>query len=94
MAAIQTTTLKLDPVLKDRVKRLAESQRRTAHWVMKEAIEGYVKHKEERQSLLEEAEESWRHYKETGLHITFEELSAWLQTWGTDHESEPPECHT
>ena len=22
-----------------------------------------------------------------------DEMSAWLRTWGTDDESEPPECH-
>ena len=94
MAAIQTTTLKLDPELKDRVKRLAESQRRTSHWVMKEAIEGYVKREEDRQAFIKEGLESYRHYKETGLHLTLDEVSAWLKTWGTDAETEAPECHT
>jgi hypothetical protein len=31
--------------------------------------------------------------KRTGLHITLDELDAWLKTWGTDHETEPPQCH-
>jgi predicted transcriptional regulator len=94
MAAIQTTTLKLDPELKDRVKRVAESQRRTAHWVMKEAIEGYVSRAEERQAFIKEGLESLREYEETGLHVTFEEVSTWLKSWGTENELDPPECHT
>jgi predicted transcriptional regulator len=94
MAAAQTTTLKLDPDLKERVKRLAESQRRTAHWVMREAIVEYVQHEEERIAFLKEEEESWREYQETGLHLTLEEVSEWLKTWGTEDEREAPECHT
>ena len=37
-----TTSLKLDPEMKQRVQRLAAAQRRTAHWIMREAIEEYV----------------------------------------------------
>ena len=93
MPAIQTTTLKLDPDLKTRVNRLAESKRRTAHWVMKEAIEDYVKREEERQAFIKEGLESYRHYKETGLHLTLEEASRWLKTWGTEDETTAPACH-
>ena len=94
MAGTQTTSLKLDLQLKERVKRLAESQRRTAHWVMREAIEGYVTRAEERQAFIQEGLDSWKEYQETGLHLTLDEVSKWLETWGTENETEAPECHT
>ena len=41
-----STSIKLDPETKDRVQKLAASRKRTAHWVMKEAIEQYVNREE------------------------------------------------
>jgi predicted transcriptional regulator len=36
---------------------------------------------------------SWAEYQETGLHLTADEVNAWLRTWGTEADMEPPECH-
>jgi len=36
--SIQTTSLKLDKVVLSRIRQLATLKRRSAHWVMKEAI--------------------------------------------------------
>lgn len=52
---------------------------------MLEAIQQYVDR--------EEALASWASYKETGRHLTGEEVRAWLDTWGTDAEGPVPECH-
>lgn len=41
-----------------------------------------------------EALASWEHYQATGQHVTGEEILAWLATWGTDQESEPPLCRS
>ena len=48
----------------------------------------------ERLALIEEVRLSVEHYKRTGLHVTWDEMEAWLETWGTDHETPPPESHT
>jgi predicted transcriptional regulator len=40
-----------------------------------------------------EAVESWEHYQETGLHVTGEEVIAWVETWGTENEKKAPMCH-
>ncbi len=88
-----TTTLKLDDVLKERVRRLAESRQRTPHWIMREAIALYVEREEARESFHREAMESWRAFRETGDHLTGSEVDAWLATWGTNEEIEAPSCH-
>ena len=49
---------------------------------------------EERRAWYMEGVRSLEHYERTGLHVTWEEMEAWLKTCGTDHETEPPECHT
>lgn len=89
-----STSLKIDAELKERIQNLATVRQRSASWIMKEAITQYVNREEARESFAREAMESWEHYKETGLHITLDELSAWLNTVGTDAETDPPQCHT
>jgi predicted transcriptional regulator len=87
------TSIKIDDELKSRVQHLAERRRRSAHWIMREAITQYVEREEARESFRREAMASWAEYQETGLHLTGEEASAWLKTWGTEADMEPPECH-
>lgn len=41
-----------------------------------------------------EALASWEHYQATGLHVPGQEVIAWLETWGTDHECDPPLCRS
>jgi predicted transcriptional regulator len=88
-----TTSLKLDDALKDRVKRLAEAQRRTPHWLMREAIADYVQRAEKRETFKQEALASLADYRQTGLHLTGAEIDSWLESWGTDSETEAPACH-
>ena len=59
---------------------------------MREAIAQYVEREEAREGLKEEALASWAAYQETGRHLTGEEVRAWLNTWGTDQETEAPDC--
>ena len=89
----KTTSIKLDDELKGRVQHLAETRRRSSHWIMREAIAQYVEREEARESFKQEALASWTAYKETGRHLTGEEVRGWLNTWGTDDESAVPECH-
>ena len=87
------TSLKIDDALKSRVQHLASQRRRSAHWIMLEAIEQYVEREEARESFKQEALNSWAAYQETGKHLTGEEVGLWLSTWGTDDEKAAPECH-
>jgi predicted transcriptional regulator len=86
-------SVKIDDELKGRVQRLAESRRRSSHWIMREAIEQYVDREEARASFRAEARESWKNYQETGLHLTGQEVRDWLRGWGTEEETEIPSCH-
>lgn len=93
MMTAVSTSIKLDPNMKDRVQRVADSMRRTSHWVMKEAVEKYISDAERREAWERESLEALREFDETGLHVTGEEVMAWLETWGTDDEKPAPECH-
>lgn len=87
------TSIKIDEDLKERLQHLASLRRRSAHWIMREAIRQYVEREEARESFKQEAMASWAAYQETGLHLTGQEVRTWLQSWGTDTEAELPECH-
>ena len=50
--------------------------------------------REERRAWYQEALDSLEHYERTGLHLTGEEVDAWLDTWSDEKFIEPPECHT
>ena len=93
MAAASTTSLKLDDDIKGRVQRLAAARRRSAHWVMREAIEQYVEREEQREQQRQSALMAWAEYQATGLHATAEEADAWLAKLEAGEEASPPECH-
>lgn len=58
---------------------MAESRRRSAHWILREAIAQYV----EREALRQDALRVWESYQQTGLHLTHEEADAWLDEFGS-----------
>jgi predicted transcriptional regulator len=86
-------SVKLDPETRARIERLAETRRRTAHWMMREAIEQYVAREEKREAFRQDTLKAWEEFQMTGLHATGEEVEAWLSTWGTDEEQPAPACH-
>lgn len=87
------TSIKLDEHLQDRVRHLAEQRRRTPHWIMREAIAQYVEREEKRESFKQEAMAAWQHFQATGLHVTHEEMDAYLAKLEAGEDAEPPECH-
>jgi predicted transcriptional regulator len=91
--ASQTTSLKLEPELKKRVQKLASMRRRSAHWILREAVEQYVSREEEREKLRQDALSAWTHYQTTGLHTTAEEVDAWMEKLEKGEDAEAPECH-
>ena len=86
------TSVKIDDGLKDRLQNLAGRRRRSAHWLMREAIAQYVEREEGHESFKQEAMASWRAYQETGRHLTGKEVSSWLKAWGSEHEGKVPKC--
>lgn len=91
--ATQTTSLKLAPDLKERVQRLAQVRRRSAHWLMLEAVEQYVDREERREALRAAAYEAWDDFQRTGLHVTAAEADAWMAQLESGKDAEAPECH-
>jgi predicted transcriptional regulator len=92
MAGSQTS-LKLDSEVKERLRRLAGTRKRSAHWLMREAISQYVDREEKRESFKREALEAWEEYQRTGLHLTGEEVNAWLDKVAQGTKAKLPKPH-
>jgi len=93
MASSQTTSLKLESGLKERLHRLAAARQRSAHWLMREAIEQYIEREEARQRLKEDALAAWADYERTGQHISCDEADAWLERLEAGEDARPPAPH-
>ena len=89
-----TVTVKLDSADRIRIASLAALKKRTPHYLMKEAILEYVQREEARQSFIKAAEASYEHYKETGLHITLDEFSSWVDEAQQNPNPPVTACHT
>jgi predicted transcriptional regulator len=93
MPTLATTSLKLDFELKQRIQQLASARRRSAHWIMREAVEQYVSREEKREHFRQDALTAWNDYQATGLHATAEEADAWLAKLEAGGDAEAPVCH-
>lgn len=92
--SISMVTIKLDSSDRDRIASLATMKKRTAHYLMKEAILEYVQREEARQNFIQVADASFEHYKETGLHVTLDEFSEWVDEVQKNPNAPITVCHT
>ena len=91
--AAHPTTIKMDTLTRERVKRLADTRQRTPHWMILEAIHQYLDREEKREAFRQEGLKAWADYQATGSHVTFEEADEWLARLSAGQDVEPPECH-
>ncbi len=87
------TSIKIDEDLRTRVQHLAGVRRRSAHWIMREAIQQYVEREEKREALKQDALRAWNEYQATGVHVTAAEADEWLAKLEEGRDVELPECH-
>jgi predicted transcriptional regulator len=86
-------SVKLDPETRARLEQLAQSRRRTPHWMLREAVAQYVEREEKRETLKQETLKAWEEYQTSGLHVTAGEADAWLAQLSDGNDIDPPECH-
>ncbi|SFV12197.1 CopG family ribbon-helix-helix protein [Pseudoduganella namucuonensis] len=90
---VRPMSVKLDPDTRARLEQLAESRRRTPHWILREAVAQYVEREEKREAFRQDTLKAWEEYRTTGLHVTADEADAWLAQLTEGNDVEPPECH-
>ena len=87
------TSMKLPQALRERVKNLADARQQSAHAVMLQAIESYVDREEKREALRQEARAAHENFMLTGLHLTGEEVRAWIEQIRQGKKAPMPKCH-
>ena len=86
-------SIRLDINAREKLKAIAARQKRSAHALATEAILLLIEQKEREHAWHQSCEAALKHFDETGLHATHDEVMAWMETWGTDKELPPPACH-
>ena len=92
-ASVTPMSIRLDVTTRDRLSKIALSQKRTSHALAREAINTFIEKKESEAAWNQSCLDAVREYEETGLHVTNDEVMQWLDSWGTENELPPPKCH-
>ncbi len=81
------TSLKIGDTLKGCIQHLASPRRHSPHWIMLQTVQQYVERAEAREGFKQEA---WAACRETGRHLTSQEVRPWLNIWDTNDERAVP----
>ena len=87
---MEPIAIELEPKLRRRLEALGQAKSRSPGWLMKEAIRQYLDHEEAAEVARRESLERWDRYEATGAYVSHEEVTRWLQTWGTAKERPCP----
>jgi predicted transcriptional regulator len=83
-----TFSVRLRPVTKRRLAKLARESGRSANFLISDAVETYIADQERMRAEIRQADRQVK----AGHYIRHEDMKAWLLSWGTDHELSPPKC--
>jgi len=88
MAQSSTMTVRLNPAVKKQLERLARTTGRTKSYLAAEAIKAYLENEAWQIAAIEEGIKS----ADAGQFVEHAKVKAWLESWGSEHEREPPAC--
>lgn len=74
-------SIRLDVNARERLKAIAVRQKRSAHALATEAINQLIEQKEREYAWHQSCGDALKHFDETGLHATHEEVVAWMNKW-------------
>jgi predicted transcriptional regulator len=89
-AQVKPMAIKLPQEDRDRLKKLGEAKKRSAHWLAKEAITQFLDREEAAEQFRKETLDRWEDYCQTGKTVSNDAVFNWLDSWGTDNELEAP----
>ena len=88
--AKETISVRLDRATLDRLSAMAKATGRTRGTLMTHAIEKYVETEAWQVAAIQEAVDELER-SEADL-VDHGDVTAWLNSWGTDNEAEAPPC--
>lgn len=84
--------IKLPEAERERLKRLGEAKKRSAHWLAREAISQYLEREEAAEQFRQETVGRWEEFCQTGRSVPNDDVMKWLDSWGTEKELKAPKC--
>ena len=86
-------SLRIDVAARERLQKLAERHKRSAHALATEAVYDMIDRREKEHAWFESCDAALKHFDETGSHATHAEVTSWMDSWGTANELPAPVCH-
>ena len=86
-------SIRLDANTRERLKAIATREKRSAHALATEAIDQLIEQKEREYAWHQSCDGALKHFDETGLHATHEDVMKWMDRLATDKDAPPPKCH-
>ena len=86
-------SIRLDVSARERLKAIAVRQKRSPHALATEAIHQLIEQKEREHAWHQSCDDALKHFDDTGLHATHEEVMKWMDSLAADKDAPPPECH-
>ena len=83
------TSVRMPDDLMRRLDAAAERLRRSKGWLINDAVREYLEREDKRLRRLEETKDALAEL-DAGELIDGDAVLTWLDSWGTDHEREPP----
>ncbi|MEM1035604.1 MAG: ribbon-helix-helix protein, CopG family [Pseudomonadota bacterium] len=82
--AQSTMGVRLDEATQKRLKKLSAQRDRSPHYLMKEAIEAYLRREEDLEAEKALIRERWKHFELTGETVSQDEMVQWAASLQTD----------
>lgn len=83
------TSIRMPDDLMQRLDVASERLRRAKGWIINDAVREYLEREDRRVRRLEETRQALAEM-DAGDLVDGEEVLAWLESWGTEREREPP----
>lgn len=83
------TSVRLTDELQDQLEETAARMRRSKGWIISEALNEFFAKEERALTRLERTRKSLDQV-EAGQVVDGDEVMAWIASWGTDKETQPP----
>ncbi len=83
------TSVRMPDDLLQRLDSTATRLRRSKGWIINDAVREYLEREDQRQRRDEETREALAEL-DAGQVVDGDEVLAWIDSWGSEHEREPP----
>ena len=77
---MQATTIRCGKDVLQQSDARAQAANRSRTWIINQALIEHTAREEKREQFKARVLRSWQNFQETGLHVTDDELVAWLET--------------